>query len=163
MTFLLHFISILLILLYYILINFILFSTINLNITLQFKRLFNFVEVCVNIIICDLFSSLFWQKETKLEKETIKDYAHSTHRSAQEIKYKAEFEVPDSFGEVGAISVENEHHREMFIKDIVLDGFLLRPVKFTCESWIHSKYDNPVKRVFFSNKVSSPPLFIIFQ
>ncbi|KHN21876.1 Linoleate 13S-lipoxygenase 2-1, chloroplastic [Glycine soja] len=94
--------------------------------------------------------------KTKLEKETIKDYAHSKHRSAQEVKYEGEFEVPDNFGEVGAIFVTNEHHREMFIKDIVLDGFLLGPVKFTCESWVHSKYDNPAKRVFFSNKSYLP-------
>ncbi|KAL2596724.1 hypothetical protein AAZV13_11G119400 [Glycine max] len=90
------------------------------------------------------------------KKETIKDYAHSKHRSAQEVKYEGEFEVPDNFGEVGAIFVTNEHHREMFIKDIVLDGFLLGPVKFTCESWVHSKYDNPAKRVFFSNKSYLP-------
>lgn len=93
--------------------------------------------------------------ETKLEKETIKDYAHKTHQSTQEVKYEAEFEVPESFGEVGAVLVENEHHKEMFVKDIVLEGFILGPVTFSCNSWVHSKHDNPVKRVFFSNKVSS--------
>lgn len=76
-----------------------------------------------------------------------------THRSIEEIKYEGEFEVPGSFGEIGAILVENEHHREMFMRGIVVDGFLTGPVNFTCESWVHSKYDNPDKRVFFSNKV----------
>lgn len=95
------------------------------------------------------------QKGTTLEKKTIKGYVHLTHRSAQEFKYEAEFEVSDSFGEIGAILMENEHHREMFIREVVLDGFLTGPVNFSCQSWVHSKYDNPDKRVFFSNKVSS--------
>ncbi|CAJ1933281.1 unnamed protein product [Sphenostylis stenocarpa] len=94
--------------------------------------------------------------KTKLEKKTIKHYAHRTHQSSQEVEYEAEFEVPESFGEVGAIFVENEHHRETFIKEIVLDGFILGPVKFSCNSWIHSKYDNPVNRVFFPNKSYLP-------
>ena len=95
------------------------------------------------------------QKETTLEKERIKGYVHQTDRSVEEIKYEAEFEVPGSFGDIGAVLVENEHRREMFIKHIVLDGFLTGPVNFSCESWVHSKYDNPDKRVIFSNKVSS--------
>ncbi|KAK7262558.1 hypothetical protein RJT34_30132 [Clitoria ternatea] len=91
-----------------------------------------------------------------LEKEKLKDFAHRTQHSSQEVKYLAEFEVPPDFGEVGAIFVENEHHSEMFIKDIVLDGFLTGPVTFTCESWVHSKFVNPVKRVFFPNKSYLP-------
>ncbi|XP_058761885.1 linoleate 13S-lipoxygenase 2-1, chloroplastic-like isoform X2 [Vicia villosa] len=42
------------------------------------------------------------------------------------------------------------------MKEIVLDGFLTGPVKFSCESWVHSKFDNPTKRVFFSNKSYLP-------
>lgn len=95
--------------------------------------------------------------ETKLEKEGIKGYVHQTHRSVEEIKYEAEFEVPGSFGDIGAVLVENEHRREMFIKQIVLDGFLTGPVNFSCESWVHSKHDNPDdKRVIFSNKSYLP-------
>lgn len=98
---------------------------------------------------------MFWQKETKLEKPSIKHFAHKTHQSVEEVRYEAEFEVPESFGEIGAILVENEHHREMFVKEIVLDGFILGPVRFACESWLHSKHENPDKRIFFPNKVSS--------
>lgn len=76
-----------------------------------------------------------------------------THRSAQEIKYEADFDVPADFGEIGAVLVENEHKRESFMKEIVLDGFLTGPIKFACDSWVHSKFDNPDLRVFFSNKV----------
>ncbi|KAL2328834.1 hypothetical protein Fmac_022261 [Flemingia macrophylla] len=95
--------------------------------------------------------------ETKQEKETIKDYAHKTHQSTEAITYVAEFEVPESFGQVAALLVENEHHKEMFIKDIVLDGFILGPLTFSCYSWVHSKFDNPVKRVFFSSNKSYLP------
>ncbi|KVH90898.1 Lipase/lipooxygenase, PLAT/LH2 [Cynara cardunculus var. scolymus] len=64
--------------------------------------------------------------------------------------YKCEFEVPEEFGEIGALLIENEHHRERYIKNIVLDD---GNVVFSCESWIHSKHDDPNKRIFFTDKV----------
>ncbi|TKY67437.1 Linoleate 13S-lipoxygenase 2-1 [Spatholobus suberectus] len=106
-------------------------------------------------ILLELASAALDPK-TKLEKETIKGYAHKANQSAEKVTYEAEFEVPESFGEIGAIFVENEHHREMFIKDVVLDGFILGPVNISCNSWVHSKYDNPVKRVFYPNKSYLP-------
>ncbi|XP_058729961.1 linoleate 13S-lipoxygenase 2-1, chloroplastic-like [Vicia villosa] len=106
-------------------------------------------------ILLELVSSELDPK-TKLEKKRIKGYVHLTHRSSEEVKYEAEFEVPANFGEIGAILVENEHRKEMFMREIVLDGFLTGPVKFSCESWVHSKFDNPAKRVFFSNKSYLP-------
>ena len=68
--------------------------------------------------------------------------------------YETDFKVPLDFGEVGAVLIENEHHTEMYLKDIVLDGLPNSPVLLTCNSWLHSKYDNQAKRVFFTNKVS---------
>ncbi|KAI3421632.1 uncharacterized protein J3R85_011982 [Psidium guajava] len=44
----------------------------------------------------------------------------------------------------------------MHLKDIVLDGFVAGPVSITCNSWVHSKFDNPQKRVFFTNKCYLP-------
>ena len=70
------------------------------------------------------------------------------------VKYESSFEVPVDFGEIGAVYVENEHHKEMYLQDIILDGFSNGPVHVKCDSWVHSKYDNPQKRVFFTNKVS---------
>ncbi|XP_058729962.1 linoleate 13S-lipoxygenase 2-1, chloroplastic-like [Vicia villosa] len=106
-------------------------------------------------ILLELVSSELDPK-TKLEKRRIKGYVRLTNRSAQEVKYEAEFEVPANFGEIGAILVENEHRKEIFMREIVLDGFLTGPVKFSCESWVRSKFDNPTKRVFFSNKSYLP-------
>jgi lipoxygenase len=88
---------------------------------------------------------------TGLEKETIKG---SAHRTCEAEKYESSFEVPADFGEVGAILVENEHHKEMFLKDIILNGFPNGPVHINCNSWVHSRNDDPQKRVFFANKVS---------
>ncbi len=70
------------------------------------------------------------------------------------MKYESSFEVPADFGEVGAVLVENEHHKEKFLKDIILTGFPNGPVHINCSSWVHSKFDNPHKRVFFASKVS---------
>lgn len=93
-------------------------------------------------------------EETGLEKDTIEGYAHKVGRGDNGVKYETIFEVPIDFGEVGAVLVENEHHREMFLEDIVIDGLPCGPVSVTCRSWVHSKFDSPVKRVFFTNKVS---------
>ncbi|XP_045820948.1 linoleate 13S-lipoxygenase 2-1, chloroplastic-like [Trifolium pratense] len=106
-------------------------------------------------ILLELCSSQL-DPDTSLQKKKIKGYVHLTTRSAKEIKYEAEFDVPNSFGDIGAVLVENEHRREMFIKQIVLDGFLTGPVNFSCDSWVHSKFDNPNKRVIFSNKSYLP-------
>ncbi|KAL5765033.1 hypothetical protein ACOSQ2_017627 [Xanthoceras sorbifolium] len=95
--------------------------------------------------------------KTGAEKATIKDYAHKTGTEKDgDVTYEAEFEVPVDFGELGAIFVENEHHKEMFLKDVVLDGFPNGPVTITCDSWVHSKQDNEDKRVFFVNKSYLP-------
>jgi lipoxygenase len=83
---------------------------------------------------------------TGVEKETIKGYAQWASKEEEEVKYESSFEVPADFGEVGAVLVENEHHKEKFLKDIILTGFPNGPV--------HSKFDNPHKRVFFASKVS---------
>ncbi|CAK8575844.1 unnamed protein product [Lathyrus sativus] len=119
------------------------------------RALDKITDLMGNSILLELVSSELDPK-TKLEKKRIKGYVRLTNRSTREVKYEAEFEVPGSFGEIGAILVENEHRKEIFMREIVLDGFLTGPVKFSCESWVHSKFDNPTKRVFFSNKSYLP-------
>ncbi|KAE9616565.1 hypothetical protein Lal_00034877 [Lupinus albus] len=94
--------------------------------------------------------------KTKREKDTVKGFAHRTFQLVDKAKYAAEFDVPHSFGEIGAIFVENEHHKEMFIIDVLFEGFPTGPFHISCNSWVHSKFDNPAKRVFFSNKSYLP-------
>ncbi|KAF7849071.1 hypothetical protein BT93_L1274 [Corymbia citriodora subsp. variegata] len=94
--------------------------------------------------------------KTGQEKGTIKGYAHKNGQNEEEVTYECKFEVGEEFGEVGAVFVENEHHKEMYLKDIVLDGFAGGPINISCNSWVHSKYDNPQKRVFFTNKCYLP-------
>ncbi|KAK1426305.1 hypothetical protein QVD17_14976 [Tagetes erecta] len=94
---------------------------------------------------------------TGLKKDTIKDYAHRTDRKANEITYLAEFEVPMNFGSIGAILIENEHHKEVFVDSVVIEGSPDDPITASCKSWIHSKFDNPEKRIFFVDKVSCLP------
>lgn len=63
---------------------------------------------------------------------------------------------------IGAVLVENEHHKEIYLKKMVFDGLPQGQINVTCGSYIHSKFDNPEKRVFFTNKASyhSPFLYI---
>lgn len=85
-------------------------------------------------------------------KETVKAYASNGGLlDGSKYKFEFEFEVPSDFGDIGAVLVENMLHKEAYVKDIVLDD---GSVIFPCESWIHSKYDNPDKRIFFTDKVS---------
>ncbi|EOY32504.1 Lipoxygenase isoform 1 [Theobroma cacao] len=93
---------------------------------------------------------------TGLERKTIKAFAHRMANKGEDVKYEAEFEVPMEFGELGAVFVENEHHREMYVDDIVIDGFPSGPVKVNCASWVHSKFEHLQKRVFFTNKSYLP-------
>ena len=53
--------------------------------------------------------------------------------------------------------VENEHHKEIFIREIklVTGGDSSTAVTFDCNSWVHSKFDKPEKRIFFTLKVFS--------
>ncbi|XP_052198139.1 linoleate 13S-lipoxygenase 2-1, chloroplastic-like [Diospyros lotus] len=108
-------------------------------------------------ILLEMVSSELDPK-TGLEKETIKAYAHWKSEKKGEVKYECEFEIPEDFGEIGAVLVENEHHREMFIKDMTFDGEGCPhgPVTLSCNSWVVSKFDSPRKRVFFTNKSYLP-------
>ncbi|KAL4591427.1 hypothetical protein LXL04_004391 [Taraxacum kok-saghyz] len=93
---------------------------------------------------------------TGLPKDTIKHYAHRSGIDMKDVKYLAEFEVPDEFGQIGAILIENEHHKEMYLEKIELEGFSDGTITINPNSWVHSKFDNPEKRVFFTNKSYLP-------
>uniref|UniRef100_A0ACD5YID3 Uncharacterized protein n=1 Tax=Avena sativa TaxID=4498 RepID=A0ACD5YID3_AVESA len=86
---------------------------------------------------------------TGRERETVKGFAHMTPTDGT---YEAKMTVPASFGPVGAVLVENEHHREMFIKDmkLVTGGDESTATTFDVSSWVHSKFDDPEPRVFFT-------------
>lgn len=87
----------------------------------------------------------------------MQSYARKSGNKENEIYYETTFDdIPEDFGEIGAVKLENEHRQEMFVKNIVLQGFPsgTTAVDINCESWIHSKFDNPEKRVFFTNKVT---------
>lgn len=91
-------------------------------------------------------------------KDTIKDYAHRTGQKADDVTYLAEFEVPEDFGTIGAIKIQNEHRKEVFVESVVIEGSPIGPITVACESWVHSKSTNPESRVFFVDKVSKLPI-----
>ncbi|XP_024985792.1 linoleate 13S-lipoxygenase 2-1, chloroplastic-like [Cynara cardunculus var. scolymus] len=94
--------------------------------------------------------------KTGLMKDTIRHYAHRLSSDLKDVKYVAEFEVPKEFGEIGAVLIENEHHKEMYLETIKLDGFSNGPITINPSSWVHSKFDNAEKRIFFTNKSYLP-------
>ena len=100
----------------------------------------------------DIISFFFCLVGTGEEREKVKGFAHKTFKEGT---YEGKMSVPASFGPVGAVLVENQHHKEMFIKDIklVTGGDESTAVTFDVGSWVHSKFDNPEPRVFFTIKV----------
>ncbi|KAL7113344.1 hypothetical protein ACP275_04G055700 [Erythranthe tilingii] len=96
--------------------------------------------------------------ETETEKPTIKFYAKRSGSEDNEIYYEASFKIPKNFGEIGAVLIENKHHHEMFVKNIVFTGFSSPSdsLEVTCNSWVHHTSDDLRKRVFFSNKSYLP-------
>ncbi|GLU19406.1 hypothetical protein SLE2022_356600 [Rubroshorea leprosula] len=119
------------------------------------KGLDDIKDLLGKTLLIELVSSELDPK-TGLEKSTIEAFAHRVGKENGDVKYEADFEVPLDFGKVGAVFVENEHHKEMFLDDIVIDGFPQGPVTISCGSWVHSKHDNPQKRAFFANKCYLP-------
>ncbi|KAJ4724166.1 Lipoxygenase [Melia azedarach] len=96
--------------------------------------------------------------KTGSEKSTIKGSAQRKLAKDQsgQIVYEAEFKVPEDFGEVGAILVQNEQLREMYLNDVVLTGLQSGPITITCGSWIQSKNTVKDKRIFFTDKSYLP-------
>ncbi|XP_060967000.1 lipoxygenase 2, chloroplastic [Cannabis sativa] len=77
------------------------------------------------------------------------------------MNYEAKVDIPKDFGDVGAVIIENDFEREIYMKTISLhyhssdDKF----VNFSCESWVQSKRDVPRDqqlRLFFSDKSYLP-------
>ncbi|XP_042514700.1 linoleate 13S-lipoxygenase 2-1, chloroplastic-like [Macadamia integrifolia] len=94
--------------------------------------------------------------KTRLEKDTIKGHAHWVSQDKGNAKYESKLEVPATFGDVGAVLVVNEHPSELFIRTIVLNGFPTGPLHINCNSWVCPKFENPQKRIFFTNKSYLP-------
>ncbi|CAH1452673.1 unnamed protein product [Lactuca virosa] len=92
--------------------------------------------------------------DSKGKQKTVKAYARyeALDFDINIYTYKCDFDVPEDFGEIGAILVENEYSKKMFFKKIVLNN----NITFTCESWVASKDDNPEKRIFFTDKSYLP-------
>ncbi|KAH7684336.1 Lipoxygenase plant protein [Dioscorea alata] len=106
-------------------------------------------------LLVEIFSSHL-DPQTGKEKGVIAAYAHRQSKEGDIVKYECSFAMPKNFG-IGGVLVTNEHHKETFLRDIVL--FPLddsKPVNISCMSWVHSKFDCPEKRIFFTNKSYLP-------
>ncbi|KAL4335203.1 hypothetical protein GQ457_07G043520 [Hibiscus cannabinus] len=91
------------------------------------------------------------------QEKTIKSYAHRVKQEGDDVTYEADFKVGPGFGELGAVLVENEHHKEMFVTEIVLEGFnYSNLITVTCNSWVEPKSVDPQKRIFFTHKSYLP-------
>ncbi|KAH0775254.1 hypothetical protein KY290_012391 [Solanum tuberosum] len=87
-----------------------------------------------------------------IEKPSIRIFANRGRDVDGETRYEANFVFPEDFGDIGAILVENEQ-KEMYVKNIVIDGSPHGKINITCNSWVHTKFE---KRIFFTNKSYIP-------
>ncbi|KAK9068665.1 hypothetical protein SSX86_012780 [Deinandra increscens subsp. villosa] len=116
----------------------------------------DFTDLLGKSLLLELVAAETDSKTGKL-KDTIKDYAHRTGQTVTDVTYLAEFEVPEDFGTIGAIKIENEHKNEVFVESVLIEGSPIGPITVACESWIHSKFTNPESRLFFVDKVACLP------
>ncbi|KAI3910586.1 hypothetical protein MKW98_027868 [Papaver atlanticum] len=119
------------------------------------RALDDLTDLAKRTFLIELVSSELDPKSGE-EKEPLKDFAHWIGQQGDQVSHECEFKVPEDFGEIGAVLVENQHHKEMFLKDTVFNGFPYGPLHINCESWVHSKFNNRDKRIFFSNKSYLP-------
>ncbi|KAL2470533.1 Lipoxygenase 2 [Abeliophyllum distichum] len=99
--------------------------------------------------------------DTGSKKPSVKGFVHKTDKYEEvdnKISYEFDLKIPNDFGEVGAIKVENLHHTKMFMENIVIDqkGLFGSPINITCNSWIHSNSDDKEPRIFFVDKSYLP-------
>ncbi|XP_076896587.1 linoleate 13S-lipoxygenase 2-1, chloroplastic-like [Bidens hawaiensis] len=120
------------------------------------KGLDDFTDLLGKSLLLELVAAEVDPK-TGLEKPTLKDYAHRTGKEKDDVTYLAEFEVPEDFGTIGAIKLENDYHKEVFVESVVIEGSPNGPITVQCESWVHSKFSNKETRVFFVDKVACLP------
>ncbi|CAF2176734.1 hypothetical protein BRARA_G01999 [Brassica rapa] len=94
---------------------------------------------------------------TLMEKDPVEDYAQRVWFDGEspDEKYECEFNMPEDFGTVGAIRIQNQHHRDIFIKEMELE-LPSGSVTFSCHSWVAPKSVDPAKRIFFSSKSYIP-------
>ncbi|KAL6966376.1 linoleate 13S-lipoxygenase [Sarracenia purpurea var. burkii] len=119
------------------------------------SKLDDLTDLLGKSILLELVSSELDPKTGK-ERETIKSYARRKSEKDDEVKYECEFKVPDGYGEIGAVLVENEHHKEMHLKTIDLDGLSNGTLTLNCNSWVAPKSEIKEKRVFFTDKSYLP-------
>ncbi|PIA51416.1 hypothetical protein AQUCO_01100325v1 [Aquilegia coerulea] len=107
----------------------------------------------------------FWLKSTVHgypnlgKKFWLKSTVHGYPNLGNKFRLKSKFDVPESFGDVGAVLVKNEYDKEMYLNNIVLTrgGSSNAPITISCNSWIASKCDdNSQMRIFFTNKSYLP-------
>ncbi|KAA0041375.1 hypothetical protein IC582_009828 [Cucumis melo] len=103
------------------------------------------------------FASILLDPRTGSEKPPITVQAKLISEDEVEEIYEASLEVRSDFGEIGAVIVEHHNEKEMFIKEVHLNGLTSGPLNISCNSWVQPKTLVPTqKRVFFTNKSYLP-------
>ncbi|CAA7041871.1 unnamed protein product [Microthlaspi erraticum] len=84
-----------------------------------------------SLLLIELISANI-DRRTHMEKDPVEEYAKCVRSLGLDEKYECEFDMPGDFGTVGAIRVQNQHHSEMFIKEMELELPSGASVTFTC-------------------------------
>ncbi|KAK1294193.1 hypothetical protein QJS10_CPA16g00198 [Acorus calamus] len=94
--------------------------------------------------------------ETKSGKRTeespVRGWLQKPSNQPHVVEYAVDFNVSSGFGRPGAVLITNLHHKEFYLMEIVVHGFIDGPVFFPANSWIHSRNDNPKSRTIFNNR-----------
>lgn len=123
------------------------------------NRLDAFSDKIGRNIVLELVSSTIdpRTKKPKVSSQAkLKDWFEKRSIKADRVMYSTEFVVDSAFGEPGAILVVNQHQKEFFLDNIIVEGFPSGPIHFICGSWVQPTRVHPQKRIFFTNKPYLP-------
>jgi lipoxygenase len=115
-------------------------------------RLFVIASGLIYSFFCFIYEETGGPKTSK--RAQLKGWFDKKDLKTEKVVYTAEFMVDSTFGEPGAITILNRHHREFYLESIEVQGFPTGTAQFTCDSWVQPTRIQPKKRVFFTNKVT---------
>ena len=78
-----------------------------------------YVPFCFDSVGINKYIFFFWETATGREKDPVKGYVRGSifGNELREVTLEAHFDVPEGFGDIGAVRVENEHHKDVFLHE----------------------------------------------
>lgn len=92
----------------------------------------------------------------KLVESYVRQWAAIPSDQSFLVRYFADFTLPKNFGKPGAILITNNHRKEFYLVEIVLENLDENSIVFPAHSWIQPSSISRESRIFFANQTYLP-------